>query len=193
MTLSVVIPTWSGTQELADMAYGLCKKVKPMCDELIVTEDAGNYYKELQEISDLYLMHPNIGDVPNSNLGMRVAKGDYIAVINSDIEIGNGDLRALCIPGKTVCPAWIGGLHNEFVGHFFVVARTVIDQYGYLDETLPNRGAGADFKWYYTIQRTYQWSDALTYKHQGNVSYREFRKQSGIAEPLNSDPNWWKK
>src|SRR6266566_9777561 len=92
VSLSVVIPAYSITESLKDMALALCKQVRPMCDELIVSEDSGVYWPELQEISDLYLMHENLGDVPNIVLATRVALGEYIAVINTDISLVYGTL-----------------------------------------------------------------------------------------------------
>lgn len=181
--LSVIIPTWSGTDELAEMALKLCKYVRPHCDELIVTEDSGNYYKELQEIADLYLMHDNLGDVPNTVLAMRIALGEYMAVLNSDITIEWGSLRDLCIPGKTVSPWWRDGLHQGFAGWFFVIPRSVVDEYGPL--FIERQGSGADFEYMYRIERTFQWSDKVCYTHQRNTSHIEWRNQHGIPQPLN--------
>lgn len=181
--LSVVIPAWSGTPELAQMALDLCKQVRPMCDELILTEDSGNYYKELQEIADLYLMHENLGDVVNTVLGMRIALGEYIAAINTDVHILMGSVRSLCIPGKTVTPWEKDGNHQEFNGAFYVIPRTVLNEYG--PPLITRQAQGADFEYMYRIQKTFQWSSDLCFTHQLNTSHIEWRKQHEVAEPLN--------
>lgn len=170
MQLSVVIPAWSGTPELAEMALALCKQVRPMCDELIVTEDAGVYYPELQQIADLYLMHPNLLDIANSILGVRVAQGEYIAVINSDIIMLSGDLRDLCVPGTVVSCGNYG-----FQGCFHVVPRSVINEFGYLNPE--KQGSGADYHYAEVIRDVYRGSDLVTYQHLAGRSYSEKRRQ----------------
>jgi hypothetical protein len=148
MQLSVIIPTWSGVehtdrwqgeQKLADMAYELCQKLRPECDELIVTEDADVYDERLHMISDIYLLHPNLGFTNNVNLGLRVAHGDYMAVVNSDVELVSGNIRDLCVPGRVASPyAEPEGYLPHFHGYFFVLPRTVLEdsRYGYLDSTM---------------------------------------------------------
>ena len=180
--LSVVIPTWSGTPELAAMALELCKVVRPMCDELIVTEDAGAYYRGLQEISDLYLMHPNLGDVVNINLGMRVSRGDYVISINSDCEILSGNLRDLCIPDRVVCPDSNSGGFGGFTGGFFMIPRSVLNnpKYGYLDESKQyswiSHGAGADATYQITAGDILTMSDKVKVHHRVGVSYAAKRR-----------------
>src|SRR5712692_9807576 len=92
---SLVIPTWSGTPELAEMALNLCKQVRPMCDELIITED-GDYCQALKEIVDVYLIHTphRLGHARNLLQGLKVATGNYVGIIDSDIVITKGTLRS---------------------------------------------------------------------------------------------------
>lgn len=151
------------------MALALCKQVRPMCDELIVTEDAGVYYPELQKIADLYLMHPTLLDVANSVLGVRVAQGEYIAVINSDIILLNGDLRDLCVPGTVISCGNFG-----FQGCFHVIPRSVLNEYGYSNPE--KTGAGADYDYAGRIRDVYRGSDAVNYRHLGGASYSEKRR-----------------
>lgn len=104
-TLSVVIPTWSATPVLADMAYELCKQVHPMCDELVVSED-GPESSKLGAIADKYLIHAWLGHGENLALGIQNATGEFIAVLDSDIRIEKGTIRDLCIPNTVVYPKW---------------------------------------------------------------------------------------
>jgi len=178
MQLSVVVPTWSGTQALADMALKLLKQVRPMCDELLVGEDAGVYYKELDEIADRYFLHPeNLGDVVNINFLLREAKGEFICSINSDIEIFEGSIRDLCIPGKLV---GVGG--PRFTGAFYCVPRTVLDEYGYPDEARQHAwksgplSQGADMEYAERCADILVLSDKIRGSHRTGWSYAEKRR-----------------
>jgi glycosyltransferase involved in cell wall biosynthesis len=104
-TLSVVIPTWSATPILEDMAYELCKQVRPMCDELVVSED-GPVSPKLESIADKYLIHKWVGHGENLSLGIQNSGGHFVAILDSDIVIEKGVLRDLCIPDKVVYPQW---------------------------------------------------------------------------------------
>jgi glycosyltransferase involved in cell wall biosynthesis len=187
LELSVVVPTWSGTQALADMALSLLKYVRPMCDELLVTEDSEEfYYKELEEIADIYLMHPNLGDVVNINYGMKRTHGDYIAVLNSDLTIYSGNLRDLCIPGRVVCPDAKSGGHGGYTGGLVVIPRTVLDEYGYLDESRQHphisHGMGADMEYSIRVKEIMYFSDKVKCHHITGVSYAEQRRLGEQAE-----------
>lgn len=149
-TFSIIIPTWSGKIDerdkpyhplydtetgLADMAYDLCLRVRPECDELIITEDSDVYDERLHKISDIYMMHPNLGFTANVNLGLRVSHGAYMAIINSDVQNIEGNLRDLCIPGKVTSPLVRHMSYLPYhMGMFWVIPRTVLEdpKYGYL-------------------------------------------------------------
>lgn len=187
MQLSVVVPTWSGTQGLADMAMSLLTYVRPMCDELIVSEDSEDfYYKEMEDIADLYLRHPNMGDVVNINYAMRHAKGEFIAVLNSDLTIFSGNLRDLCIPGRVVCPDANSGGHGGYTGGLVVIPRTVLDEYGYLDESRQHphisHGMGADAEYSIRVKNLMTFSDKVKCHHITGVSYAEQRRLGEQAE-----------
>lgn len=164
--LSVIIPTWTGNQELADMAYELCQRVRPDCDELIVTEDADVYDERLHKISDVYVMHPNLGFTRNVNLGLHIARGDYMAVINSDVKNIEGNIRDLCIPDKVVSPVV---RHMTYVpyfhGAFFVIPRTVLEdpRYGYLD--CSQRDHDSDISYQHRTIELFQYGTAVKVDH----------------------------
>src|SRR6266702_8878118 len=99
MKISVLIPTWSGTKELMEMAFKLAQSVRPQCDELVITEDSNFFSQELFNIADTYILHQNWGDMKNTVGGFRLTTGDYVATIQSDVRIQKGHIRDLCIPG----------------------------------------------------------------------------------------------
>jgi glycosyltransferase involved in cell wall biosynthesis len=185
MTLSVVIPTWSGTTSdvdqiwtppwkgttgLADMAFKLCERVRPECDELIITEDADVYDERLHMISDIYMMHPNLGFTANVNLGLKAAHGDYIGVINSDVHDIEGNIRDLCVPGRVTSPTI---RQMEYVPYFMaafcVIPRTILEdsQYGYF-------GTGRD----YHSDSTYGRLTKPVFQHVPSVKVSHFGGQS---------------
>lgn len=121
--LSVVIPAWSGTQKLADMLLSLCETIRPMCDELIVTEDSGNTSQFIERLADAYLVHPRLGQAGNLAEGIKVSTGEFVALIDSDMRIVSGTLKDLCIPGHIVSPASVQRRADEMVGWFVVSPR----------------------------------------------------------------------
>jgi hypothetical protein len=175
MTLSVIIPTWSGTEDLFQMARDLCKQVRPMCDELIIAEDSKYFYDEFLELADTYVCHKNWGDIVNCVRALPLATGNYVATINSDVIIERGNIRDLCIPGYVVSPQWKQLREfRSFQGPFFVVPREIIEQYGYLDSA--KQGGGADYHYADKIKDVFMWSDAVEYTHLAGRSYSAKRR-----------------
>lgn len=212
MTLSIIIPTWSGDQQLADMATDLCERIRPQCDELVVTEDAGLYWPHLQTIADIYLMHPNLGFTNNVNLGLRVATGDFMAVINSDVGDIAGDLRDLCIPGRVTSPCCsIMSYYKALHGAFFVIPRPVLEnpKYGYLNSKM--RDAGSDYEYKARTEDIFTWVDSVVFDHshtgqsyQGRLRLQREKEREEMplnrevdpmrhAARLNDDPEYRKK
>lgn len=72
------------------------------------------------------------------NEGMARATGDYIMVVNNDIEWREGELTDLCVPGVVTSPVmlnqWGDKVPQRFWGCFFVVPRKVYEAIGPLDE-----------------------------------------------------------
>ena len=131
--LSVVIPTCSTTPELAEIALKCAMSYRDHVDELIITEDANVYLKELHDISDRYVLHPNLGYGINTNVGWKLATGDFALVVNSDTEYLDGSLGDLCVAGTITSPQVIE--HNwtnaNISGACFCVPRNIFDPGGY--------------------------------------------------------------
>lgn len=180
-TLSVVIPAWSGTDSVAKMTLELAQKVRPMCDELVISED-GLYRPELEQISDIYLLHARLGHGSNLNLGFRASTCEYVALLDTDIGIGEGNLRDLCIPDTVVCP--YHPTYRSFAGWFVVAPRWIIDECPPYDRHDGGR-EGIDF-WAEEMEilsrDRFLVSDKLTYTHGSSRTYSEFRR-SGPVNP----------
>ena len=118
LRLSAVIPHWPLDAEV-DEALRACLVSLPFDCEKIVVVNQGT------------------GFAVNVNIGLRLATGDYLAVVTNDSRLVEGDLHELCIPGTVASPVVLekpgiepGGFH----GAFWVAPRDVIERVGFLDE-----------------------------------------------------------
>lgn len=177
-TLSVIIPAWSGTADIIQMTLDLVQQVRPMCDEIVVSDD-GLYCRELELASDIYLLHPRVGHGSNLNLGFRASTSEYVALLDSDIRIVDGSLRDLVIPDKVVCPSHP---YVKFQGWFVVAPRWVINECPPYDRNDGER-EGIDF-WTEELELLtkdmYVRSDAVTYHHGNSRNYSEFRRSGPV-------------
>jgi glycosyltransferase involved in cell wall biosynthesis len=185
MSLSVVIPAWSGNDKLTDMLMALCQQVKFDCDELIVTED-GNRSLVVEAMATTYLHHQRLGHGRNLRLGWEAATKDYVAFIDSDIRIDNGNLRDLCVPNTLVYPTWRDwkeyrysyAMTGKELWQWFVVApRKFFEEcppYANGERANPNSNhvEGLD-DWGDEIRNRFPTlhSDKVTYRTSGGASY----------------------
>lgn len=150
MKLSAVIPCFSINEELKNMALTCAQSIRNQVDELIITEDADLYWPELHQISDIYLLHPRLGYKGNCNLGWSIATGDFIAQVNSDAQLAEGNLSELCINGIGV--PTILGLENEShtsqaVGVFFVTPQKLFKTVGGWDSLDKEESGTGQWDW----------------------------------------------
>jgi hypothetical protein len=116
--LSVVVPHWPIDEEL-DRALALCLASLPGdCEKLVVVNEGTGFAR-------------------NVNIGLRLATGDYVAVVTNDSHVVEGNVYDLCLPGTVASPLVLekpgiepGGFH----GAFWVAPREVLDKVGLLDE-----------------------------------------------------------
>lgn len=176
MTLSVIIPSWSATDRLVEFALKLAIQVKLMCDELIITED-GEYNKKLEEIADKYLIHPRLGHAKNLAEGIKVATGDFVALIDSDMDVQSGDLRKLCIPGRVVSPSSVQRRFNEVAGWFIVCPREFVTEFLPYDHPSQGLREGIDtwVREFHAIhEHDFEPSDQIFVVHGHGQSYGRF-------------------
>jgi len=121
--LSVVIPHWPIDAEV-DAALRRCvASFPPECERIVVVNDGTGYGL-------------------NVNVGLRLATGDFVAVVNNDCCITSGDVYDLCVPRAVTSPLVIGERQGfgesiepgGFHGCFWVVPRGVVELVGMLDE-----------------------------------------------------------
>jgi hypothetical protein len=121
--LSVVIPHWPLDEEV-ETALRRCVGSLPADCEKIVVVNAGTGFGR------------------NVNLGLGLAAGEFVAVVNNDAHVVAGDVHDLCLPGTVTSPLVIGELPGiapplepgGFHGCFWVAPRDVLDRVGLLDD-----------------------------------------------------------
>jgi glycosyltransferase involved in cell wall biosynthesis len=116
--LSVVVPHWPLDAEV-DEALRACVASLPSDCEKIVVVNQGT------------------GFAVNVNIGLRLATGDYVAVVTNDCRVVDGDVHDLCLPGTVTSPLVLekpGIERGGFHGAFWVAPREVLDRVGLLDE-----------------------------------------------------------
>lgn len=111
--ISVVIPHWP-LSEQHDALLERCVRSLEGHDELIIVVNDG------------------IGFAKAVNRGLRLARGDFLFVVNND-TVAQGNLQAMCVEGAVVVPKITGQVDNN-PRAFYSMHRSVLEQVGYLDE-----------------------------------------------------------
>jgi GT2 family glycosyltransferase len=121
--LSVVIPHWPLDEEV-DAALRRCvASFPPECERIVVVNDGTGYGR-------------------NVNVGLQLAAGDFIAVVNNDCTLDEGDVFDLCVEDVVTSPLVLGERQGfgesiepgAFHGSFWVIPRPVLERIGPLDE-----------------------------------------------------------
>jgi GT2 family glycosyltransferase len=97
--VSIVIPNWNGAFHLPDCLNGLRRQRYPHFEVILVDNGSidgslpllARNYPEVRVIP----LSKNRGFAPASNMGMRAARGEIIALLNNDTEADPGWLEAL--------------------------------------------------------------------------------------------------
>lgn len=136
-SLSIVVPTYTVDEDLEEMAEWCIESYRGQCDQVIVVEDGGNYSEKLRKLADVYVYcQKNVGFTKSVNRGWELSDGDFTAIVNSDTDLLEGNIRDLCIDGKVGCPVIENVPVPLLCGPFFVVPREIKEKYGILDERL---------------------------------------------------------
>ena len=116
--LTAVIPHWALDAEIDDALHACLTSLPPDCEKIVVVNEG-------------------TGFAANVNLGLRLATGDYLAVVTNDSRVVDGDVYDLCVPGTVTSPLVLekpGVESGGFHGAFWVAPRDVIERVGLLDE-----------------------------------------------------------
>jgi len=116
--LTTVIPHWPLDEEVDDVLRACLASLPHDCEKIVVVNEG-------------------TGFAVNVNIGLRLATGDYVAVVTNDTRVVEGDVYDLCVPGTVTSPLVLekpGVERRGFHGAFWVAPREVLDQVGLLDE-----------------------------------------------------------
>lgn len=136
--VAVVIPTYSASQALCEVAVATGKGWRALADDLICVDDV-RYCKAIADICDTYIVNEGGGVAINTNIGWRMAleKGaDYVAMMDMDCSWVEGSLRRACIPGHVSVPSLLQFPEAINIGPMFIVPKEVSDEYGFFDESV---------------------------------------------------------
>jgi glycosyltransferase involved in cell wall biosynthesis len=118
MRLSVVVPHWPLDEEVDEALRSCLASLPSNCEKIVV-------------------VNQGTGFAYNVNIGLRLASGDYVAVVTNDSRVLSGDVYDLCVAGTVTSPLVLekpgiepGGFH----GAFWVAPREVLEEVGLLDE-----------------------------------------------------------
>lgn len=135
--ITMVIPTYTITDELEELALFCAMSYRDQVDEMIITEDGGKFSQKLMDISDVYVYgKKNVGFTKNVNRGWKLSSGDFTMIVNSDTNLLQGNLRELCVPNKVCSPVIVNQYIERLAGPFWVVPKEVAKERGYLREEL---------------------------------------------------------
>jgi glycosyltransferase involved in cell wall biosynthesis len=87
--LSLVIPHWPLDEEIDGTLQRCLASFPRECERIVVVNDGTGYGR-------------------NVNIGLRLASGEYIAVVNNDCRLAEGDVYDLCLPETVTSPLIIG-------------------------------------------------------------------------------------
>ena len=120
--LSIVIPHWPLDEETNEALRSCVASFPPECERIVVVNDGTGYGH-------------------NVNIGLGLASGEFIAVVNNDCRLADGDVYDLCVPEVVTSPLVLGARQGfgesiepgGFHGSFWVVPRPILERIGLLD------------------------------------------------------------
>ncbi len=158
-----MIPTYTISGDLEILAAKCAKSLRE-ADEIIICEDGGTFSEMLKNESDCYIFNrKNVGFSANVNRGWKMATGDFVMIVNSDIEKISGNLSDLCVEGKVTSPKIENQRIEGLAGCFFVVPRKVFEQRGMLLEQL--RTYCSDEEYGHRTKDIFQKIESVTVSH----------------------------
>ena len=89
MTISAVVPVWNGRELLGKLLDSLERQTAPAAELLVVDNGSTDGAPQMAESrgARVIAMGRNAGFAPAVNRGIREARGEWIAVLNSDVEL----------------------------------------------------------------------------------------------------------
>ncbi len=101
MSLTAVVPVWNGRDYLARLLASLNAQTEPAGELLVVDNGSTDGAPELarEHGARVIAMGHNAGFAPAVNRGIRESRSEWIAVLNSDVELAPDYFATLCAAG----------------------------------------------------------------------------------------------
>lgn len=142
--LSVVMPVWAFTPELAAMTaqtLAQLRAVSAIPTEVIVVDNGSIAHTEVWPVDVRHRFAENLGIAPAYNAGLRLASAPIVAFLSNDCHVEPGWDTALvqcAAAGRHLAFPWTNGVQSDGVGvtaWCFVLARALAEEVGGFDET----------------------------------------------------------
>lgn len=137
--ISVIIPTWSLTRELREMAEACVRAVRERSasEPEVIVVDNGSPVGPPHVVVDLLIgWQTNRGIAPAWNVGAKYASRDVLVFLNSDCEVLAGwdvPLARCALHGYVAFPETSGAM--EIAGWCWAVSRRTFQRVGPFDES----------------------------------------------------------
>ena len=97
MSLSAIVPVWNGRELLSRLLASLAAQTRPPDEILVVDNGSTDGAPEVarQQGARVIAMGRNAGFAPAVNRGIREARSEWVAVLNSDVELAPDYLERL--------------------------------------------------------------------------------------------------
>lgn len=162
---TLVIPTYTVTGELEDMALKCIRSHRDQVDTIIVSEDGGAWSSSIRDLVDIYVYGKNnVGFTKNVNRGWRLSQSDFTIIVNSDTYLLDGNIDDLCQEGFVMSPR-VDNLSNYpgFVGSYWVTPKEITEKFGMLDERLKTYQSDMDY--YERIKPMFKKGESVSIYH----------------------------
>jgi hypothetical protein len=130
MSLTAIVPVWNGRQLLARLLTSLQAQTQPAIEWLIVDNGSTDGAPELarERGARVVAMGRNTGFAPAVNRGIRESRTEWVAVLNSDVELAPDYLAKLCAAGAPFATGKIlkASAPDRIDGTFDVVCRGAV-------------------------------------------------------------------
>src|SRR5262245_23965490 len=89
MSISAIVPVWNGRADLERLLASLATQTEPAAELLVVDNGSTDGAPDLarEKGARVIPMGRNAGFAPAVNRGIREASGEWIAVLNSDVQL----------------------------------------------------------------------------------------------------------
>src|SRR5215475_13885151 len=108
MTISAIVPVWNGRDLLDRLLATLAVQTVPAGECIVVDNGSSDGAPELARAQGARVipMGRNAGFAAAVNRGIREAQGEWIAVLNSDVELAPDYFECLLRAGSGQSPAY---------------------------------------------------------------------------------------